>query len=64
MSEPFRVTTGVLQGDTLAPFLFVIVLDYAMRKIPPGYGFTIHKQPRTVVEDLDFADDIALLDKS
>ena len=29
-SEPFLVTTGVLQVDTLAPFLFVIVLDYVL----------------------------------
>ena len=32
ISEEFEVTTGVLQGDTLAPFLFIIVLDYVMRK--------------------------------
>ena len=24
----FEITTGVLQGDTLAPFLFIICLDY------------------------------------
>ena len=34
--ETFNVTTGVLQGDTLAPFLFTIVLDYAMRKAMAG----------------------------
>jgi len=27
-NEAFAVNTGVLQGDTLAPFLFLIVLDY------------------------------------
>ena len=31
-TELFDITAGVLQGDTLAPFLFAIVLDYAMRK--------------------------------
>ena len=31
-TELFDITAGVLQGDTLAPFLFVIVLDYALRK--------------------------------
>ena len=24
----FKITTGVLQGDTIAPFLFIICLDY------------------------------------
>ena len=32
ISEEFEVTTGVLQGGTLAPFLFIIVPDYVMRK--------------------------------
>jgi len=31
-SEPLSYDCGVLQGDTLAPFLFVIVLDYALRR--------------------------------
>ena len=26
----FEITTGVLQGDTLAPFLFIICLDYIL----------------------------------
>jgi hypothetical protein len=30
-SDVFPTTTGVLQGDTLAPFLFVLVLDYVLR---------------------------------
>ena len=64
LSDPFDVTTGVLQGDTLAPFLFIIVLDYALCKIPSGFGFTTQQQPTTVMDDLDFADDIALLDES
>ena len=29
---PLTVIAGVLQGDTLAPFLFIIVLDYALRQ--------------------------------
>src|SRR6188508_2060418 len=27
-TESFSINTGVLQGDTLAPFLFIITLDY------------------------------------
>ena len=44
-TDMFEITGGVLQGDTLAPFLFVIVLDYALRKALDGkeedLGFTI-----------------------
>ena len=69
-TELFDITAGVLQGDTLAPFLFVIVLDYAMRKAMAGredeLGFTItprksRRHPKEVLADLDFADDISLL---
>ena len=69
-TEMFDITTGVLQGDTLAPFLFIIVLHYAMRKAMAGkeeeLGFTItprrsRRHPKVVLADLDFADDIALL---
>ena len=69
-TEMFDITAGVLQGDTLAPFLFVIVLDYALRKALDGkeeeLGFTItpkrsRRHPKEVITDLDFADDIALL---
>ena len=31
LSHSFSIDTGVLQGDTLAPFLFVIMVDYIMR---------------------------------
>ena len=27
----FSISSGILQGDTLAPFLFIIVVDYVMR---------------------------------
>ena len=69
-TELFDITAGVLQGDTLAPFLFIIVLDYALRKAMDGkedeLGFTITprksaRHPKEVLADLDFADDIALL---
>ena len=28
---PFPILAGILQGDTLAPFLFIIVVDYVLR---------------------------------
>ena len=44
--------SGVLQGDTLAPYLFIIVLDYALRKAincrEEELGFCLKKR-RSVV---------------
>ena len=66
----FNLFVGVLQGDTLAPYLFIIVLDYVMRQATEGkeeeLGLTLKKrQSRRIgaqsVTDLDFADDLALL---
>ena len=69
-TELFGILAGVLQGDTLAPFLFAIVLDYAMRMAIEGreeeLGFHLKKRrsrryPPVIVTDTDFADDIALV---
>ena len=30
-TDYFDIVTGVLQGNTLAPYLFIICLDYALR---------------------------------
>ena len=67
-SDPFSLTTGVLQGDTLAPYLFVIVVDYVMRKavVDDSLGFQYQKKrssryPAKFITDTDFADDIAIL---
>ena len=38
VGPPITVTAGVLQGDTLAPFLFVLVLDAVLRSLPPELG--------------------------
>ena len=36
-TEFFEILAGVLQGDTLAPFLFIIVIDYVMRTALEGH---------------------------
>ena len=68
-TESFQILAGVLQGDTLAPFLFIVALDYALRCAINGreeeLGFTLVKRasrriPAKMVTDLDFADDIGL----
>ena len=61
LSKEFLVTTEVFQGDTLAPFLFIIVLDFALQKTKITTG--LQTQPAELLPDLDFADDIALLDQ-
>ena len=68
-----------LQGDVLAPFLFVIVIDYISKMAAEDHGFVTHKEkknesgrslrsstrpPERKLNDLDFADDIALLKSS
>jgi len=69
-TDVFDITAGVLQGDTLAPFLFIIVLDYALRKAIDGREEELGLQtkqrrsrrcPATYITDLDFADDIAVI---
>jgi hypothetical protein len=43
LSEPFKITTGVLQGDVLAPFLFIIVIDYISKQSACDFGYLTHK---------------------
>ena len=65
----FPFVAGVLQGDTLAPYLFIIILDYVMRIAmakDDNFGITLHQQrgrhyPAVCLTDADFAGDIALL---
>ena len=68
-TEYFDIVTEVLQGDTLAPYLFIICLDYMLRtlidKIKEN-GFELTKKrsrryPAKTITDADNADDIAIL---
>ena len=65
----FDIVAGVLQGDTLAPYLFIICLDYVLRtsidKIKEN-GFKLTKErsrryPAKTITDAYYADDIVLL---
>ena len=70
LTEQFEIKAGVLQGNTLAPYLFAIAVDYIMREAVQGdedkLGFELHprrssRHPAIKITDLLFADDIALL---
>ena len=37
-NEFFTIEAGVLQGDKLAPYLFIIVIDYVMRTSTKNRG--------------------------
>ena len=63
-----NILAGVLQGDTLAPFLFIVVLDYVLRVSLDSMnekGLQLHPRksrshPAQHLTDLDFADDLPL----
>jgi hypothetical protein len=66
----FEILVGVLQGDTLAPYLFIIVVDYittlTMDDDKTDSGFTLKpaRSRRVLAEKLaevEFADDVALV---
>ena len=68
-TELYDSVAGVWQGDTLAPYLFIICLDYVLRtsidKIREN-GFELTKKrsrryPAKTITDADYADDIAIL---
>ena len=68
-TDYFDIVAGLLQGDTLASYLFIICLDYVLRtsvdKIKDS-GFKLTKErsrryPAQTITDADYADDIALL---
>ena len=62
----FNINTGVLQRDPLASYLFIIVVNYALRAaIDHREGVTLTRRrssrhPALHLSDLDYADDIAL----
>ena len=67
-TDCFDILAGVLQGDTLAPYQFIICLDYVLRKsiLIKENGLTPAKArsrryPAQTTLDADYGDDIALL---
>ena len=68
-TEYFDIVAGALQGDTLAPYLFIICLDYVLRTSIDYIrenGFELTKKrsrryPAKTITDADYADDIAIL---
>ena len=67
--EYFDIVAGVLQVDTLAPYLFIISLDYGLRTLIDKIrenGFKLAKKrsrsyPAQTITDANYTDDIAIL---
>ena len=64
----FKTTSGVLQGDTLSPYLFIVLLDYALtlQTLQDDVGFVVRKRngrrhPAIYIGVLAYADDICLM---
>ena len=57
----FEVRTGVKQGCCMSGFLFLLVIDWVMRRTIEGRQTGIRWQFTSKLEDLDFADDVALV---
>ena len=64
-TDYFDIIAGVQQGDTLAPYLFIICLDYVLRtsidKMKDN-GFKLAKErsrryPTKTITDADYADE-------
>ena len=59
-TQPLNMRTGVRQGCLLSPLLFLVALDWVTRTAFDRKG-GIQWTFMTSLEDLDFADDLALL---
>ena len=60
-NDYFGIETGVRQGCVLSPLLFLLVIDYIMRKAIDGAAHGMAWAQGQCLADLEFADDIALL---
>ena len=64
--EYFDIVAGVLQGDTLAPYLFIICLDYVLRILinkirENSFELTKKRSRRYPAKTITDAEDIAIL---
>ena len=61
LTDWFSVRSGVHQGCVLSPMLFLVAIDWIMRKTVGNKRRGIRWTLTSLLEDLDFADDVALV---
>ena len=64
LSTGFEVGTGVRQGCLLSPFMLLLAIDWVMKATTKEKNNGIQWTPWSQLEDLDYADDLALLSHS
>ena len=70
LTEAFDTTSGVLQGDTLSPHLFILLVDYILRQpLVDEDGLTLKpangcRHPAVTLTALAYADDVAITSDS
>ena len=70
LTETFDATSGVPQGDTLSPHLFILLVDYILRQSHVDEdGFTLkpasgRRHPAVILTALAYADDVAITSDS
>ena len=61
LGDWFEIKAGVKQGCNMSGFLFLLVIDWVMRRTTGNGERGIRWNFTTKLDDLDFADDIALI---
>ena len=64
LTKNFAIRTGVRQGCLLSAFLFILGIDWTMKTETKGKRNGIEWNMLTQLDDLDFADDLALMSHS
>ncbi len=60
----FEVKSGVKKGCNMSGFMFLLEIDWVMRRTVVHAGAGIGWKMTTTLEDLDFADDLALISQA
>ena len=60
-SEGFQIKTGVKQGCVMSGFLFLLAIDWVMKKTTAGVKRGIRWDFIIALEDIDFADDVVFI---